>query len=98
MHKRLRLAVLLSVGGTTLQNLIDRIGDGRLTGEIVLVIANRSDAFGLTRAERAGIRTSVVERKGCASRDEFSARLFHLCREVDSDLVCLAGFLQLIQI
>jgi phosphoribosylglycinamide formyltransferase-1 len=94
----IRLAVLISAGGTTLQNLIDRIDDGRLHARIVLVVSNHADAFGLVRAERAGIPTAVVERKQCASREEFSRRIFDLCRQAGADLVCLAGFLQLLTI
>jgi formyltetrahydrofolate-dependent phosphoribosylglycinamide formyltransferase len=98
MHQPIRLAVLLSGGGTTLQNLLDRIGDGRLRAEIAVVVANKTDAFGLTRARQAGIPAFVVDRKVCASREEFSARIFDHCRQAGVDLVCLAGFLQLLHI
>jgi formyltetrahydrofolate-dependent phosphoribosylglycinamide formyltransferase len=94
----IRLAVLLSGGGTTLQNFLDRIADGRLVAEIVLVIANRYDAYGLDRAERAGIPTSVVQRSDCVTREEFGERIFQQIREYKADLVCLAGFLQLLPI
>lgn len=94
----IRLAVLLSAGGTTLQNLIDRIADGRLRAQIVQVIANRADAYGLVRAENAGIPAAVVDRKDCASREEFSQRIFDRIRQAQADLVCLAGFLQLLPI
>ena len=98
MNQPIRLAVLLSANGTTLQNLLDRIADGRLKAQVVLVISNRSDAFGLVRAEASGVPTAVVDRKECASREEFSQRIFALCREARADLVCLAGFLQLLRI
>jgi len=98
MTKPLRIAVLISGGGTTLQNLLDRSADGRLPGQVVVVVSSRADAYGLTRAARAGVPTAVVERKACASREEFSARLFECCRTAGADLVCLAGFLQLVQI
>src|SRR4051794_25472487 len=98
MNAPIRLAVLLSGGGTTLQNLLDRIADGRLPARVVLTVASRADAFGLGRAEAAGVPTAIVERKQCASREEFSKRIFQRCREVGADLVCLAGFLQLIQV
>jgi formyltetrahydrofolate-dependent phosphoribosylglycinamide formyltransferase len=93
-----RLAVLLSSSGTTLQNLIDRIGDGRLDAQIVLVISSNEGVYGLERAAGAGIPTVVVERRDCGSREEFSRRIFEQCRAVQADLVCLAGFLQLITI
>jgi phosphoribosylglycinamide formyltransferase-1 len=94
----IRLAILISGSGTTLQNLIDRIADGRLLAKVVLVISNRSDAYGLERARSAGIPAAVVERTDCASRDEFGRGIFDLCRKEKVDLVCLAGFLQLLPI
>lgn len=98
MHQPIRLAVLLSANGTTLQNLIDKIAAGRLAARIAVVISNHPDAYGLVRAERAGIPTALVERSECASRSEFNTRIFEKCRQADVDLVCLAGFLQLLQI
>jgi phosphoribosylglycinamide formyltransferase-1 len=92
----IRLAVLLSGSGTTLQNLLDRSADGRLKARVVQVVSNRADAYGLERARAAGVPTAVVERKRCGSREEFSAHIFDLCRRAEADLVCLAGFLQLI--
>jgi formyltetrahydrofolate-dependent phosphoribosylglycinamide formyltransferase len=90
--------MFLSGNGTTLQNLLDRIADGRLLAQIALVVSSRPGAFGLKRAERAGVPTAVVRRSDYSSCDEFSARLFDLCREAEADLVCLAGFLQLLTI
>jgi formyltetrahydrofolate-dependent phosphoribosylglycinamide formyltransferase len=98
MDHPIRLAVFLSGGGTTLQNLLDRIGDGRLAARVVLVASNNADALGLSRAEVAGIPTAVVSRKEHPSRQEFSRQLFDHCRRAQVDLACLAGFLQLIEI
>ena len=98
MAEPIRLAVLLSGGGTTLQNLIDRIADGRLDARIVCVVSSRGDAGGVERARRAGIPTFVVERRACASREEFSERILGHCRDAGADLVCMAGFLQLLHI
>src|SRR5438128_3642850 len=98
MNAPIRLAVLLSGQGTTLQNLLDHSSAGRLSARVAIVIANRSDAYGLVRAEQAGVSTAVVERQDCASREEFSERIFAACREAGVELVCLAGFLQLLQI
>jgi formyltetrahydrofolate-dependent phosphoribosylglycinamide formyltransferase len=98
MKSSIRLAVLLSGGGTTLQNLLDHIADGRLQARIVLVVSSRADAFGLIRAEQAGVPTAVVTSRNYASGEQFSQRIFDLCRQADADLVCLAGFLQLIRI
>jgi phosphoribosylglycinamide formyltransferase 1 len=95
---KIRLAVLLSGNGTTLQNLLDRSAAGRLPAEVAVVIANHWNAYGLTRAEKAGILTAVVDRKSCADREEFSRRIFDVCRQERADLVCMAGFLQIITI
>jgi formyltetrahydrofolate-dependent phosphoribosylglycinamide formyltransferase len=98
MMPPLRLVVLLSGSGTTLQNLLDRIGDGRLRAEVLLVISNKSDAFGLERARQAGIDSLVFDRAEAGSVETFSDYIFSACRGVDAELVCMAGFLQLIRI
>ena len=58
---RLKLAVLISGGGTNLQAIIDRIEAGKLDAEIGLVVSNNQDAYGLTRAQKHGISTAVVD-------------------------------------
>lgn len=93
-----RLGVLLSGGGTTLQNLIDYIVDGRLRAQIAVVISNNVDAYGVERAKKAGIPTIILRRKDCQDRQEFSQRIFDVLRESEVHLVCMAGFLQLIEI
>jgi phosphoribosylglycinamide formyltransferase 1 len=94
----IRLAVLLSRAGTSLQNILDRIADGRLNAEVVAVISNNANAFGLERARRAKIPAYMVQRKEARSPAEFSERMFTHCRQAHADLVCLAGFLQLIEV
>lgn len=98
MTHPIRIAVLLSKSGTSLQNLIDRINDGRLNAQIVAVISNNAEAFGLQRARQAKIPAFSVSRKECASVAEFSQRVFDHCRAAKAELVCLAGFLQLIEV
>jgi phosphoribosylglycinamide formyltransferase-1 len=94
----LRLAILISASGTTLQNLIDRIAGGRLRAQIVCVVSSNAEVFGVERARRAGLPTSIVTRREAGGREEFSRQIFDLCRQAQADLVCLAGFLQLITI
>ena len=90
----LRIAVLISGGGSTLANLIERIGDGRLRGvEIVRVISSRGKVRGTDIARAAELPVSVVRRMDFPDEAEFSDAL---TREVDAaapDLVVLAGFL-----
>lgn len=92
---RPKLSVLISAGGTTLQNLIDRIADGRLDAEIVGVVSSRADVFGVERARRAGLPVTVIERKPAA---DFSDRVFAAVRTANPDLVVLAGWLHLLRI
>ena len=91
----IRLAVLISGSGSTLQNLIDRIASGELAADIVGVVASRPGILGIERAERAGIPTRVVERK---PTDTFSDRVFASIRETEPDLAILAGWLHLVAI
>lgn len=89
-----RLAVMLSGNGTTLQNLIDRIVDGRLTGwRIVLVIGSLSKAYGLIRAQEAGIPTRVIRKKDYADIEAFSNEIAEQLDEVAPDLVVEAGWM-----
>lgn len=82
-----RLGVLLSGSGRTLQNFLDRIADGSLDATVQCVASDRADAYGLVRARDADIPTTV-EREPAA--------LFELFRGHDVELVCLAGYLRLL--
>ncbi|MCK6554147.1 phosphoribosylglycinamide formyltransferase [Candidatus Binatia bacterium] len=93
-----RLAVLLSGEGTTLQNLIDRIADGRLGAEIVVAISSRAGVGGLERARRAGIPAIAVERKAFPDVDAFNDALHAELGRRPVDLVVLAGFLSPFQL
>ena len=96
--KTLKIAVLLSGSGTTLQNLIDRIRQGKLNAQIVIAIADRANTRGLERASEAGIPTALVPREQSATLTEFSERIFGQCRQSQADLVVMGGFLRLIQV
>ena len=96
--KQIKLAVLISGGGTTLQNLIDGIEAGTLAAQVQVVVASRADVKGVERARAAGIATYVVERSKYASPDEFSDRVFRHCGEAGAELVCLAGWLCMLAI
>ncbi|OWK39219.1 phosphoribosylglycinamide formyltransferase [Fimbriiglobus ruber] len=92
---RPNLAVCISGSGTTLQNLIDRIADGRLDADIVAVVSSRGDVGGVDRARRAGLPVVIVERKPTES---FSDRVFAAIRSGQPDLVVLAGWLHLLRV
>ncbi len=93
----LKIAVLVSGGGTNLQAIIDRIADGTITNaEISLVISNNPGVYALTRAEKAGIPARCISPKTFASRAEFNDALLAAVREAQVDLIVLAGFLVVI--
>lgn len=90
----LKIAVLVSGGGTNLQAIIDRIADGRITNtEIKLVVSNNPGAFALTRAHKAGIETLCISPKEFPDRDAFNEKFIERLSEYDLDLIVLAGFL-----
>ena len=90
----LSLAVLISGGGTTLRNLINKIASGDLSAEIRLVVSSNRRARGLEYAEQAAIPTRIVERQASSSDADFSAAIFGPCRDVGVDLVAMGGFLK----
>ena len=93
----LRIAVLISGGGTTLANLLAKIGEGSLPAEIVLVISSNPVAGGLTHCSD-DLRGAVLERKLFDSAERYSEAIFGLCRQRTADLVVMAGFLKFVPI
>ena len=91
-----RVAVLISGGGTNLQSLIDATSAPNFPAKICLVISNKADAYGLTRAQKAGIDTKALPHKDYASRSAFDEALDEALNDVDIELICLAGFMRLL--
>jgi formyltetrahydrofolate-dependent phosphoribosylglycinamide formyltransferase len=96
-RKTLRLAILLSGSGRTLENLLDRIAAGRLTASVERVVSSRGDVRGVRLAEQAGIPVTVLPPAGRPLAD-WSDAIFAACREANPDLVVMAGFLHLVAI
>jgi phosphoribosylglycinamide formyltransferase-1 len=90
----LRIAVLISGGGTTLKNLIARRDSGKLGVEIVLVVSSNPSARGLEFARAAGIPTLVVEQKHYKAPEEFSDAIFQPLKTHNVQLVVMGGFLK----
>jgi phosphoribosylglycinamide formyltransferase-1 len=90
------IAVLISGRGSNLQALIDAQAAGRLGGRIRVVIANRAEAAGLTRASAAGLETLVMSHGGYATRADYDRALVVALRERGVGLVCLAGFMRVL--
>ena len=88
-----KIAVLVSGGGTNLQALIDAQNSGIIkSGKIELVIANNANAFALERAAKAGIKTAVVLKKELGSAEAFEQKIKDLLTENGIEIIVLAGF------
>ena len=93
----LKVAVLVSGGGTNLQAIIDAIENKVITDtEIVAVISNNKNAFALERAKKVGIAAEVVSPKDYADRAQFNEALLAKLQETGADLIVLAGYLVVI--
>lgn len=90
--RKLRIAVLLSGSGTSLENLFEHIDTG-LPAEIVCVVSSKKNAFGLTRAEKRGVRAVAVPRRDHPDVHAFNDALHEVLDRVAPDLICLLGFL-----
>jgi phosphoribosylglycinamide formyltransferase-1 len=91
-----KIGVLISGSGSNLQAIIDAVQAGEIAGEIVLVISNVAEAYGLTRAANAGIATRVVDNRAFAHREEFDAELARILKAAGVELVVLAGFMRVV--
>jgi phosphoribosylglycinamide formyltransferase 1 len=94
--EKLKLAVLISGRGSNLQALIDACANPSFPGEIGLVISNKANAYGLQRADVAGIPTLSFDHKAFNTRAEFDAQMTAAMEEAGTKLVCLAGFMRLL--
>lgn len=96
-REKARIAVLVSGGGTNLQALIDAEKSGILkSGTIRIVISNKADAYAIQRAEKSNIKTSVILKNECGSREKFEEKLISVLEEEKVDLIILAGFLAIL--
>ena len=95
MSEKTRIAVLVSGGGTNLQALIDAEKSGIIkSGEIVLVISNKKDAYALERAKNNGIKAEVVLKDN--GQEDFESKIIALLDDNKIDLIVLAGFLSIL--
>jgi phosphoribosylglycinamide formyltransferase-1 len=88
--RKVRIAVLVSGGGTNLQALIDAVDKGDISGEIAAVLSDRENAYGLERARKHGIKAIYIERK------QLAERLITELQKLNIELVVLAGFLSIL--
>ena len=92
-----RIAVLVSGGGTNLQALLDAQSAGAIPhGEIALVVSNKEGAYALTRAANAGVQGVTLLKKELGSQEAFEAALIEVLEQKQIDLIVLAGFLAIL--
>lgn len=97
MDKNVKIAVLVSGGGTNLQALIDAEKNGIIkNGKIALVVSNNESAYALTRAKNADIPTAVVLKKSCVDQADFEDKILTVLRENGIDMIVLAGFMSIL--
>jgi phosphoribosylglycinamide formyltransferase-1 len=96
MARQVPIGVLISGSGTNLQAIIDAIEAKRLDAEIKLVLSNRSEALGLSRARSHGIPTEVLDHRKFPSRESYDQAIVDLLRARGVELVALAGFMRLL--
>ena len=96
MNNIVNIAVLVSGGGTNLQALINAQKSGMITsGEIKLVVSSNKNAYALKRAENAGIKTAICERKGF-SQKEFEESILNVLEKEKIEVIVLAGFMSIL--
>ena len=93
---KVRVAVLISGSGSNLQALIDAARAADYPAEISLVLSNKDDAYGLTRATNAGIATEILSHKNFESREAFDRAMHAILMRHEIQLVCLAGFMRVL--
>jgi phosphoribosylglycinamide formyltransferase (EC 2.1.2.2) len=92
----MRVGVLVSGRGSNLQALINAYSEGKIKGEIALVISDNPQAYAIERCKRHGIECAVVERREFKSKLEFERRMVELLKEKGVELVVLAGFMRVL--
>ncbi|MFT6926048.1 MAG: phosphoribosylglycinamide formyltransferase-1 [Psychromonas sp.] len=94
-----KIVVLLSGNGSNLQNIIDKLHNTELNNqqiEIVAVLSNKADAYGLQRAQNAGIKHQAIISKGVSSREQYDALLSREIDQYQPDLIVMAGFMRIL--
>ena len=95
--KKTNIAVFVSGGGTNLQAIIDAQNNGTiLNGEIKLVVSSKPDVFALVRAQNAGIKSVVVDKKQLGSQDAFEKQLISVLEQNQIEMIVLAGFMSIL--
>jgi len=91
-----RTAILISGSGTNLQAFVDAVESGNLDLDLCLVFSNRPDAFGLERAENAGIPTACIQHGDYPDRESFDRAVIAELDRFEPELLILAGFMRIL--
>ena len=93
---RARILVLISGSGSNLQAIIDQAAADKIAGDVIGVLSNRSEAFGLERAATAGIPTKVLDHDLFSCREDYDESLAGLIDSFEADVIVLAGFMRIL--
>ena len=91
-----RLVILISGRGSNMSAILDAVGDGKIDGEVMAVISNRTDAAGLALAADRGIATMAIDHRAYPDRDAFETALTAAIDAHAPDLIVLAGFMRIL--
>jgi phosphoribosylglycinamide formyltransferase-1 len=96
MPKKIKIAVLISGRGSNLESLINAAKDKDFPAEIVLVISNKADVYGLEIARKNSIENLFIDHKKFTSRQEFDSKLHEVIINKNCQIICLAGFMRIL--
>lgn len=94
--KKIKLGVLISGSGTNLQRIIDGCESGEIPAQVVLVISDKGDAYGLKRAQKHGVPNVFLNPKDFKSPKEYNREILLVLEDYDVDLVAMAGYMRLL--
>lgn len=92
----MKIVVLISGSGSNLQAIMDACQSGYIAGQVVGVLSNKADAYGLVRAQQAGINTAIINHKQFATRQDFDVAMQQIIDAWLPDVVVLAGFMRIL--
>lgn len=92
----MNIAVFCSGNGSNFQAIVESVKKGTVDAKIALMISDSAEAFALSRAEKEGVKSALIERSDFSSKHEFEAAIIKELDQEDIELICLAGFMRII--
>lgn len=92
----MNIAVLCSGNGSNFQAIVDAVKGGKIKAKVALMVCDNAGAFALTRAQKAGVKTALIERKNFKTNKDFEAEIIKTLEKEKIGLICLAGFMRII--